>query len=419
MVRKKGRILSERNSMFMLGGWLFADLLLGLVMLFFTANTVGQPAPTPTPTATPNLLATERANSAALATQAAGNAAVAAATATAAAAAAAQTAESLGQQVAASEQELQTAEARATADAFYRQQLTATANALATRAALSDEARATADAQATADALAAQATIAAFATEQAQSSTDIDAITAERATAAAIATAEAQAAQATIAALATVEASQATQAAELAAIATENALTGANDQATAAAQATAAQATIDALGADQTLSDSELATARAESAAVQATANAVQAQQANLFLTATALATQIAGSAFSGDFAEESVTVDLQGVINNEPGAIADARQEIQQVLEPYRTNGCIIGFVLAAGSSPSEQWVGEGNSVADAVIALISEDYDDVFQGGSTSFAEQAGPAGLVELTLFVNVGCPLGQDAQNNDSQ
>ena len=55
--------------MIALGGWIFADLLLGLAMLFFTANTVGSPAPTPTPPPTPNLLATSRATIASLSTQ--------------------------------------------------------------------------------------------------------------------------------------------------------------------------------------------------------------------------------------------------------------------------------------------------------------------------------------------------------------
>src|SRR5688572_24023395 len=54
--------------MIALGGWIFADLLLGLAMLFFTANTVGSPAPTPTPLPTPNLLATSRATIASLST---------------------------------------------------------------------------------------------------------------------------------------------------------------------------------------------------------------------------------------------------------------------------------------------------------------------------------------------------------------
>ena len=46
------------NSMIMLGGWLFADLLLGLAMLFLTSGTSGSPPPTATATATPNQLAT-------------------------------------------------------------------------------------------------------------------------------------------------------------------------------------------------------------------------------------------------------------------------------------------------------------------------------------------------------------------------
>ena len=59
----KFRKRNER-SMLEMGGWLFADLLLGLAMLFLTANTFGSPPPTPTPTATPNLLATSEAQAA-------------------------------------------------------------------------------------------------------------------------------------------------------------------------------------------------------------------------------------------------------------------------------------------------------------------------------------------------------------------
>ena len=39
----------NRRDMITLGGWLFADLLLGLSMLFLVANTVGAPPPEPTP----------------------------------------------------------------------------------------------------------------------------------------------------------------------------------------------------------------------------------------------------------------------------------------------------------------------------------------------------------------------------------
>ena len=52
--------------MILLGCLLLADLLLGLAMLFLTANTVGTPDPTPTPSPLPDYQATELA--AALAT---------------------------------------------------------------------------------------------------------------------------------------------------------------------------------------------------------------------------------------------------------------------------------------------------------------------------------------------------------------
>ena len=54
--------------MILLGGWLFADLLLGLAMLFLTANTVGTPPPTATPTPSPNSYATMAVEAAATAT---------------------------------------------------------------------------------------------------------------------------------------------------------------------------------------------------------------------------------------------------------------------------------------------------------------------------------------------------------------
>ena len=60
--------VDNSNSMIMLGGWLFADLLLGLAMLFLTSGTSGTPPPTMTPTATPNQLATNIARNSLTAT---------------------------------------------------------------------------------------------------------------------------------------------------------------------------------------------------------------------------------------------------------------------------------------------------------------------------------------------------------------
>src|SRR5690349_7460294 len=60
----KVRRRREGRDMILLGGWLFADLLLGLAMLFLTANSVGTPPPTPTPTPSPNSYATMAASAA-------------------------------------------------------------------------------------------------------------------------------------------------------------------------------------------------------------------------------------------------------------------------------------------------------------------------------------------------------------------
>ena len=66
MRRFRPRRPRSQRDMIVLGGWLFADLLLGLAMLFLTANTVGQAPPTATPPPTANLLATSEAANAAI-----------------------------------------------------------------------------------------------------------------------------------------------------------------------------------------------------------------------------------------------------------------------------------------------------------------------------------------------------------------
>src|SRR5947209_782920 len=59
-MRRPDRRFRMRDTV-LLSGWLFADLLLALVVIFLAANTVGvkpQPIPTPTPTPTPTATAT-------------------------------------------------------------------------------------------------------------------------------------------------------------------------------------------------------------------------------------------------------------------------------------------------------------------------------------------------------------------------
>lgn len=124
-----------RRDMITLGGWLFADLLLGLSLLFLVANTVGSGPPEPTPTPMPDYFATAESEIASnqLENQ---------------------------QTVVALESDL--ADSR-----NANLQAEATTDALATREAMSLSDRATADALATEDAVVARSTIEALSTEQA------------------------------------------------------------------------------------------------------------------------------------------------------------------------------------------------------------------------------------------------------------
>lgn len=345
--------------MIVLGGWLFADLLLGLAMLFFTANTVGQPPPSPTPTATPNLLATAQA--AAQMTQVALSSTI--------------------------QDQRSEAARQATAQAIANAQATATANALATRAAMTDSQRATADAQATQAAMAAEATIAAFATQQAESQQNIDAVTRQQATMAAMATQAALAAQATNEALAT-------QGAQVAAIATENANNGANALATANAQAT------------QVAEIAAIATQNASSGAnAQATINALNAQQAAAIKTATVLAQRAQANSIYPGFVVKSFSVEGSGVRDGDSGAMSDAKQQLHRALDQF-SPPCRIGVVLTAGGGD----VGPGNDLAKAINSLIKSSFPDLVDS-NTAYLHQAdtGASGdSVSLQMLFFQGCP-----------
>ncbi|MDP9370678.1 MAG: hypothetical protein M3Q03_20830 [Chloroflexota bacterium] len=391
----------DRDDMLRLGGWLFADLLLGLAMLFFAANTIGSPPPTPTPTATPNLLATATAELNALATRSNQEAAAAAASATEAAVRAAETASALSSEVAFEQAAAQqTAISQATAEALRQQAATATADALATRAALTAEQRATVDAQATQDALAAEATIAAFATQQAASAQNIDTMTREQATAAAQATADAVAARATIDALAT-------QGALVASIATENALSGANVLATANAQATQVAEIAAVATQNAQTGANALATEQARLQIVQSAVSALQTQEAVARQTAAVLATAAVGNSLNLNFVQEVIQVDRVGVVNGDPAARDAARAELGRVLDKYREE-CRVGFALTSGYAPG---IGEGNQFADAINEILREDFPDLFGDAafeSVAFVDE--PDGQVEIRLFLFSGCPVG---------
>jgi len=369
--------------MIALGGWIFADLLLGLAMLFFTANTVGLPPPTPTPLPTPNLLATERARSSA-------QLAMTGATATAAAAAAAQTAEALGSEVAESDVALATAAARATREALRLGQLTATSQAEATRAAMSDSARATADAQATRDAIAAEATVAAFATARAQDRAEIDTVLAEAATAAAQSTSIA----------ATAVAVQ-TEAASVALVATARAQQG--DDALAAALATN-----EALAAAGLLNENDLATARAQSTAVAGTVEALRAEQSGLQVTATALANAVLAGSLNSTARTATISIDAQGLLDRNPRALDDARGKLREVMAQYPPPDCRVGFVLISANATG---LGNGVEIANRIQDLLFEEFPDQFIQGQTGvqpfWSGNADPYGQVDLEMFFYQGC------------
>lgn len=203
----------NRRDMITLGGWLFADLLLGLSLLFLVANTVGDGPPPPTPTPMPDYFATAESEIASNQLQHE------------------QTVVALESDIADSESQSLSAQS--------------TAEALATRDAMSASQLATADAEATNQAVIMQATVEALSTEQAISAASQDDLNSSYATTVAEATNVALELDA-----------QATEQAELRLAATENALAGIDaegtvqalelSQANAASTADSAVATSDA-----------------------------------------------------------------------------------------------------------------------------------------------------------------------------
>lgn len=178
-----------RRDMITLGGWLFADLLLGLSLLFLVANTVGEGPPIPTPTPMPDYFATAESE---IASNQVENQ---------------QTVIALESDLADSENANLSAQS--------------TAEALATRDAMSVSQRATADADATNQAVIARATIEALSTEQAQNAASQEQLNTDYATTVAEATIVARQLEA-----------QSTEQAQLQAASTQNAQTGSESQAT-------------------------------------------------------------------------------------------------------------------------------------------------------------------------------------------
>ncbi len=343
------------GSMVVLGGWLFADLLLGLAMLFAVATTVGAPPPTPTPTSTPDQLATAEAN---FAQQRTDNQ---------------QTVVALENQVSQADLSVQqTQEALQVSQDRADARATTAARAEGTRSAQSVSERSTADAQSTQDAVVAQATIEALSTQQAQSSNDSGSLNAQLATQQALATLEAA--------------------------------TGLDNQGTIAALQ------------DQIASnDSSLATSQAQSSSAQSTSQALQQQQVASQATAGALQQQVAASSLNPVSVEETIQVDLSGVLANNASAISDAKGELDRVFAKY-VNGqtCQVGFALISSRA---QELGQGVQLSDAIAGLIQSELPQILPKQSSGSPGQlisesialpgTTPVGEVQLQLFFNTGC------------
>ncbi|MGC4190412.1 MAG: hypothetical protein QM589_04160 [Thermomicrobiales bacterium] len=347
------------SSMVVLGGWLFADLLLGLAMLFAVATTVGAPPPTPTPTPAPNYLATSEANRAADRTSAQ------------------QTVAALQGDIAnldASAQ--QTQEALIAQNQAANARATEAAEAQATRDAMSVSERATADAQATQDAIVAQATIEALATQQAEANANSGDLRNQLATTEALATQNASANQDT-------------------------------------------EATITSLEDQIAQNQSSAATSEALSTQAAATVSAVQQDRADADATSEALATQVAAQSLNPSAVQETIQVDLNGVVAGDTQATADARRQLEQIFQKY-TSGqtCQIGFVLISSGASD---IGSGVNLSKAIANLISSDFPELLpvraDGSQGTLASESialigsTPSGEVQLELFFNTGCtPAG---------
>jgi hypothetical protein len=348
--------------MITLGGWLFADLLLGLSMLFLVANTVGAPPPEPTPTPMPDYLATAESEIS-------------------------QNQLEAEQTVVALQGELSDAEAAAQA----------TEDAQATRDAMSASQRATADAQATEQAVVARATIEALSTEQAESQSSQAELNDELATSVARATEVAEQVQA-----------QGTEQAALQAQATENARSGVNAQGTTVAM-------------ENQIATNEAALATSEADAAQAQANAESAQATsdaaeNELLQAQE---QVQLNSLNPNAVTETIQVDLNGVLQGDQGALDNARDQLESVLTPYvESASCRIGFVLISSGAPE---IGQGVQLSDRIGQLIEAEFPELLpepaNGNQPALVSESialigsTPNGEVQLLLFMSSGCqPAG---------
>lgn len=336
-----------RRDMITLGGWLFADLLLGLSLLFLVANTVNDGPPPPTPTPMPDYLATAESE---IASNQIEN----------------------QQTVIALENDLADSE-----NAQVNAQ--STADAIATREAMSASDRATADANATNEAVAAQATIQALSTEQAANAASQDELNSSYATTVAEATNVAYQLQL-----------QGTEQAELRLAATENALSG-ND----------AQGTIQALEQNQAnavaTTDSAVATSDAANNEVLAAQQQAQLNTLDPNAIPETIQLDLAGVLRGDDDAMEAARNELHRVLD--PYA-SSGTCRIGFVLLSSRAPTIGEGIELSNATAALIQ------SEFPDLLPLAAEGQQPTLASESIALPNTT-PTGEVQLLLFMSAGC------------
>src|SRR5690606_35938265 len=116
---------------------------------------------------------------------------------------------------------------------------------------------------------------------------------------------------------------------------------------------------------------------------------------------------------------QETIQVDLNGVLSGDQDAIDDANEELDRVLGKYEQgDSCRIGFVNISSRSAE---LGQGVQLSDRIGALIEERYPNLLPEPTDDSAPQLAsesialpntqPVGEVQLQLFLSSGCqPAG---------
>lgn len=343
-----------RRDMITLGGWLFADLLLGLSLVFLVANTVGDGPPPPTPTPMPDYFATAESEIASNQLEHE------------------QTVVALESDLA--DSETQSLSAQSTADA------------LATREAMSADQLATADAEATNQAVLMQATVSALSTEQAMNAASQDELNTSYATTVAEATNVALQLE-----------MQGTEQAELRLAATENAQSG-ND----------AQGTIQALEQSQAqaVATTDSAVATSDVASNEVLAAQEQAQLNTLDPNAVPVTIQVdlGGVVQGDDDAMDEARDELHRVLD--PYANSETCR-IGFVLLSSRAPSISEGISLSDAMA---------DLIADEfpeLLPQVANGTTPVLASESIALPNTT-PTGEVQLLLFLSAGCdPAGFDS------